>query len=77
MSWSTSLAQYTDITSHLSILRTTNARQAVFSTPAEAQRWRARVYMYRTLLRRSGDGMSQYDRWIFRIRRMRHVWSRF
>ena len=67
MSWSKSLAQYTDIISHLSILKTTNARQAAFATPAEAQRWRARVYMYRTLLREEGDGTSTYDRWIFRI----------
>ena len=67
MSWSKSRAQYTDIITHLTALTQTNARQFVFKTPAEAQRWRARVYMYRTILREEGGGTSPYDRWILRI----------
>jgi hypothetical protein len=67
MSLPKSPIKYDDIASDLNTIMYSNGRRQVFSTPAKAQRWRMRAYMYRTLLEEQNNGSSLFSTWVFRI----------
>jgi hypothetical protein len=66
MSLPKSILKYGDIARDLHAMPDGGRR--VLSTPAKAQRWRMRAYMYRTLLEAQYEqGLSPFTRMIFRI----------
>lgn len=66
MSLSTALSNYADIDQHLHTILQFDVRQRVFTNPAAALRWRARVNMYRKLVREA-EGSSLFDHYVFQI----------
>jgi hypothetical protein len=69
MSLPKSIHKYEDIAKHLYTIIETDTRRREFPTPAEAQHWRMRAYMYRSLLEKEQNGSTLFTPLIFCITR--------